>query len=351
MNNSGSLLESNSIDVLHVSEAYGGGVQSAISRYIENSPDFNHHVLVRARSAHDIGENSSATMEGFNGTLPAFLLYVRSYVRKTQPRVVHFHSSMAGIARALIPSTDTRIVYTPHAYAFLRRDYGRILRSMYLTAEILLTRRKQTVAAISPYEFSSAVRLAGPRAKVVYVPNVVPRGKSIPKSVPTSDLRPKVVMVGRISVQKDPDFFVQTVLASNADVQWMWVGDGDAEMKAKLVDAGVLVTGWLPNDEVHRHVASADLYLHTALWEGAPITLLEAASLGTPVLARGIDCLEGLGFALTANDPVGAAHAVDRFFADEEFRRAACTATEDSIEVHSPEVQRDALEILYGRQQ
>ncbi|MFE4498554.1 glycosyltransferase family 4 protein [Rhodococcus sp. NPDC056743] len=348
MNNTSSTLECKSIDVLHVSEAYGGGVQSAISRYIENSPSFTHHVLVRVRAEHNIGEHSTATMEGYDGSLPSFLLHVRAYIQKTRPRVVHLHSSLAGLLRAFILPSETKIVYTPHAYAFLRRDYGRFMRMAYRATEVLLTQRKQTVAGISPFEVSSAVRLAGARANVVYIPNVVPHRNQPPKFTSTSDALPKVVMVGRISEQKDPDFLVQTALASNAQVQWIWVGDGDSDMRTKLTNAGVVVTGWLPNDQVYRHLASADLYLHTAQWEGAPITLLEAASLGTPVLVRGIDCLEGLGFAMTSNDATGAAIAVDRFFTDQKFQRAARAATEDSLEVHSPEVQSRALEILYG---
>ncbi|PSR43716.1 hypothetical protein C7T36_06560 [Rhodococcus sp. AD45-ID] len=319
-----------------------------MSRYIENSPDFSHRVLVRARSAHDIGEHSTATMEGYSGSLPSFLLYVRSYIQKTRPRVVHFHSSLAGLVRAIMFPSDTKIVYTPHAYAFLRRDYGPLLRTAYLAAEVVLTQRAQTVAAISPFEVSSAVRVAGPRAEVVYIPNVVPNKTRPSITMPMQAEPPKVVMVGRISQQKDPSFLVQTIRASKANIQWIWVGDGDSDMRAMLIDAGVSVTGWLPNDQVHRHLASADLYLHTAQWEGAPITPLEAASLGTPVLVRGIDCLEGLGFATTENDPVSTANAVDRFFADPEFQDAARAATEDSLAVHSPEVQRQALEYLYG---
>ncbi|MDI9915073.1 glycosyltransferase [Rhodococcus sp. IEGM 1379] len=158
----------------------------------------------------------------------------------------------------------------------------------------------------------------------------------------------EVVMVGRISAQKDPGFYASAARAARSNVRWTWVGDGDAVMRSDLEQAGVTVTGWLPNAQVRQHLARADLYLHSARWEGAPVTLLEAAAVGTPVLARGIAELEGLGFPLIEDCPDAAACAVDRFFADLDFREGVRKATSESVEIHSPLVQNRALEALYG---
>ncbi|MBM4529976.1 glycosyltransferase [Rhodococcus hoagii] len=119
--------------------------------------------------------------------------------------------------------------------------------------------------------------------------------------------------VGRISAQKDPSFLARVVeRVGDPSLTWTWIGDGEPTLKQELIDAGVNVTGWLPNGEALKRMAEADLYFHPARWEGAPMTLLEAVSLGTPVLTREIETLGGLGFASAGADPDGAATAVRR---------------------------------------
>nr|WP_296773617.1 glycosyltransferase [Rhodococcus sp. (in: high G+C Gram-positive bacteria)] len=337
------------VDVLHISEAYGGGVQSAMSRYMENSPKLSHQVLVRTRTQHDISEACSADLISFDGSLPGFLRAARSHIMQTKPNAVHLHSSFAGLLRLFDYGPDIKIIYTPHAYAFLRRDCSALARTAYRFAEVALSKRTQTIAAISPFEAASAARMAGRSTEVTYLPNVVAETTHSMRPVTDPRDRPEVVMAGRISAQKDPLFFAEAARASRSDVRWTWVGDGDADMREVLEQAGVSVTGWLPSELVKKHIAAADLYLHSAIWEGAPITLLEAAAVGTPILARGVESLVGLGYPLTGDCPRAAAADVDRFFADRTFSGNASAATTDSVEVHSPLAQSSALSALYRR--
>ena len=71
--------------------------------------------------------------------------------------------------------------------------------------------------------------------------------------------------------------------------------------------AGVEVTGWLEQDVAVKEIADCDVYLHTAAWEGYPMTILEAFELGMPVVARTIHALtsEPRGARLVA-DPAAA---------------------------------------------
>lgn len=336
------------IDILHISEAYGGGVQSAVSRYIEHSPDLNHRILVRARVSHDIEENCPASVTRYRGSIFSFLLFARSLILETNPRVVHLHSSFAGLLRAF-PLPGIKVIYTPHAYAFLRRDQSVTARATYWIVESILSKRAQTIAAISPFEVSVAAKLSSAHTQVSYLPNVV--SGEVGKLQPTGrkGRTPVVVTVGRVSAQKDPLFFSDVARAARLQIQWVWVGDGDSTLKNELESAGVQVTGWMPNEEVHNEIARADLYFHSAEWEGAPITLLEAAAIGTPVLARGIETLAGLGFPLTEDSPFAAARAIERFFGDDDYGRRIRQATSDSVEVHSPRVQASVLKSLYGQ--
>ncbi|WP_241665747.1 glycosyltransferase [Prescottella subtropica] len=338
------------LDVLHVSEAYGGGVQTAINRYIENSPFCSHAMFVRVRDAHDVGQLPDVEVVRMQGSMPRFVRTARRVIRERRPRVVHLHSSFAGTLRAF-DFPDVKVVYTPHSYAFLREDVHPAVRAGYLGAEYLLSRRSgHVIAAISPHEAAAASRLTTGRSSVSYLPNVAGdvgdgcRSVSVP-----APGRTQVVTVGRISAQKDPGFLANVVrLVDDPSIEWTWIGDGDEPMKRELVSAGVSVTGWIPNAEVLERMSRADLYLHPARWEGAPMTLLEATALGTPVLVREVDTLRGLGFASAGVEAADVAAAVTRFAHDPDSRESVRRRAAESVTVHSAAAQRRALAHLYS---
>lgn len=98
-----------------------------------------------------------------------------------------------------------------------------------------------------------------------------------------------MVVVGRISPQKDPDFLLNTLInlklyPEGRNITLHWLGGGPPEMEKKLLDAGIEVSGMIPHTQLMQRLNDADLYLHTAAWEGMPLTLLEAAKLNIPMV-------------------------------------------------------------------
>ena len=97
----------------------------------------------------------------------------------------------------------------------------------------------------------------------------------VPPSVPT------VVGSGRLVPQRRP---IETAamlqrLAPHARVRWLGgAGAGPYAERSSIAlrDAGVEVTGWLPNADVRTALRAATAYLHWTTWDGLPITVLEA---------------------------------------------------------------------------
>jgi glycosyltransferase involved in cell wall biosynthesis len=99
----------------------------------------------------------------------------------------------------------------------------------------------------------------------------------------------RIVTVGRVAPQKDPDMFVQIVsmLRAADDVEATWVGDGISHARDRLELSGVAVTGWLPVQQVPAAISGHSVYLHTAGWEAAlPIAAIDAMDAGLPVVVR-----------------------------------------------------------------
>jgi glycosyltransferase involved in cell wall biosynthesis len=286
--------------VLHVVEALGGGVMAAVGDYVSSaSPEFRHALLARVRPGHDTGDLWGVPLIPFRSDRPGpgMIAQVNQVVRRLRPQVVHAHSSWAGLVVRLANVPRDRIAYTPHCYAFERTDRGRGVRGAFGLAEWLLAGRTGLVVAVSPREAQLAHRLGAGR-RVRYVPNVVPVLDEVRPAPVPGERRPVVVAgVGRLMAQKDPAWFADVVRAARrrgAEIDAVWLGGGEPAAEAALERAGVRVSGWIPRAELLARLAGADVYVHSAAWEGAPLALLEAVALGVPVIARDIPALRSM---------------------------------------------------------
>ncbi|MFT4343692.1 MAG: glycosyltransferase family 4 protein [Candidatus Woesearchaeota archaeon] len=113
---------------------------------------------------------------------------------------------------------------------------------------------------------------------------------------PREQLSPEdkvVLFLGRITVQKGPDWFLyaaKMVAEHYPNVKFIVSGSGDMEsfMISKAAELGlgdkVLFTGFLRGKDIDRAYRMADLYVMPSISEPFGITPLEAMRNGTPVL-------------------------------------------------------------------
>ena len=121
----------------------------------------------------------------------------------------------------------------------------------------------------------------------------------IEKKVNTSN-KMTIISVGRLSIQKNPKLFNDIALEfnDNPNVQFIWCGDG--ELKSELTSPNIKCTGWIERKELENYLSNADIYLSTSLWEGLPLSVLEAMSIGLPMVLSNCvgnrDLVENNGF-------------------------------------------------------
>jgi glycosyltransferase involved in cell wall biosynthesis len=236
--------------------------------------------------------------------------------RQLQPDVIHLHSSKAGVlgrVAAFLTGYGKRTFYSPHGFAFLREDVSSIKRTLYLIFERIAAFLRGTLVACS----ESEQRLAQDRVnhpRVVLVENGV-EIEHIEEAKGSATGRLRIVTSGRLCYQKAPWRFRD--LARNlADlpVDFVWIGSGDFEKHLSIPDGhsvALTSTGWLDRADVLMEVAQSDIFVMTSLWEGMPLSLIEAQAAGLPaVVPDVIGCRDVVrhgetGFVCKSDDELG----------------------------------------------
>lgn len=339
--------------VIHVTESFGGGVAAAIRDYCRNSPDAEHHLVFAPRDdapvdPSDMGEFASVT-ELRAGHFRR-IGDLRRYVRKHPNAVVHAHSSFAGAyVRAAILKSDRRpIIYTPHCYGFERRDSGAPTRSLFWLLEWIFSFNTSAFAACSKREEKLSNWPMAP-ARSVHVPNVASCDVGSASRPIDLDRVRNVVGAGRLGPQKDPLFFRDCIRAlrdAGYEIEATWIGGGDPDTELMLTEAGISITGWLSRREVLERFKGADVYFHSAKWEGFPIAVLEASLMGIPIVARDIAAFTGIEMPLlinSAEDLVGSWCDLQSAEVRRDMVKSASEALADCNDV----AQAEALRNLY----
>ena len=110
---------------------------------------------------------------------------------------------------------------------------------------------------------------------------------------PISDQEKIVLFLGRVTIQKGPDYFVETakkVLEYEKNVRFMIAGSGDMlnRMVRRVAELGIAdkvhFLGFLQGADVHKAFQMADLYVMPSVSEPFGLVALEAMKNNTPVL-------------------------------------------------------------------
>lgn len=83
----------------------------------------------------------------------------------------------------------------------------------------------------------------------------------------------KVCTIGRIGFQKNPKMFNE-IAEQFPDIEFTWIGEG--ELRNELTSKNISITGWLERKDVLKELNKNDIFILPSLWEGLPISLLEA---------------------------------------------------------------------------
>ncbi len=325
-------ISSCNIVILHITAALGGGVVNSIAQLVQAqsadgmSVTVAHSIRSETPKEEDLQKlfpapakrivlpmvTSVSPLNDFRG-----LIAIIRLIKLLQPDIVHLHSSKAGVLGRIaswLMNLESRTFYSPRGFSFLRLDVTNVTRQMYIASEKIASLFGGTLIACSASEAQCAIDyLAG--KKVVLVENCVDTA-AVLTAQPLQTDRVRVVTSGRICYQKAPWRFRQ--LATSCDspnVDFVWIGDGELLQHLQvsgLMPVNLMVTGWMHRSQVFEEIARSDIFLLSSLWEGMPLSLIEAQVAGLPaVVSDVVGCRDVVkdgvtGFVCRSDDELAA---------------------------------------------
>lgn len=267
---------------------------------------------------------------------------VKQFIKRKKIDIVHAHGTRANsnilwAARSLhIP-----VAYTVHGWSF-HPDQKPLVRHLRIMGEHYLTARSTVNLSVSKSNQQSGKKFIQSFNSIV-INNGIDQKKFNPDkqypnirkelAIPADAIL--ILFIARFTSHKQPLTLIHAfkkAVASNPSLHLLMVGDGDQKEEAieliSKLNLSTNITLLSFRQDVPAILAASDIFVLPSLWEGLPIGLLEAMSMGKAVIASNVDGTSEIiehkrnGWLVETNDLVNnTAEALLNLSKDPELRR------------------------------
>jgi glycosyltransferase involved in cell wall biosynthesis len=267
---------------------------SCILGCIQESPDAPPEIAVRARQA-GIPTVPFPMKRGFN---LRGIRKITAFVRENGVNIVHNHGYKPNLFMAAVPR-EFKTLSTAH----LRARHTALKGRLYEWLDARALRRMDRVAAVSGAVAEDLARAGVPRDKIKLVRNGIPA--ILPSARNPSGIRERfgipaggfvIGAVGRLAKQKGHEYLLKAMASLPPGIReshLVIAGEGPLRdsLERQIEELGlrrrVRLAGYIR--EMDEFLSMIDLYVLPSLFEGLPMSLLEAMQAGKPVVAAAVD--------------------------------------------------------------
>ena len=255
-----------------------------------------------ASSINGLALKKSRFLEHSINPLKDFLALIElcRFIKKNNIDIVHTHSSKAGILgrwAARLAGAKV-IIHTVHGWSF-NNYQAWLVKMIFIWLEKISARITDKLIVVSNYDKEKGLAYGiGDNDKYTLIHYGIDyaafqaEGEDERRSLGINADDLAVGMISCLKPQKCPQDFIKLACSINKtmpNVKFVLVGDGilrirvEKLIKALKLQPQLILTGW--RKDIPAILRSLDIFVLTSLWEGMPISILEAMATSRPVIA------------------------------------------------------------------
>jgi glycosyltransferase involved in cell wall biosynthesis len=256
---------------------------------------------------------------------------LRQAIKSVAPDVVAGHSSVAGFLARLATFNKIPTTFTIHGWSF--EGAVGFKKNLWIALEKIAARFNEVLICESKkIQNQALIHNIVPAAKLRMIYNGIEFSNIEKVDSPAGLVT--IIFIGRFSSQKDPVLLVEAYSNLPQDLkdksQLVLLGDGDDRMKVtQLIESkgleNIRLLGNVSREVMFKELAGADCLALTTNWEGIPYTIIEAMSLGLPVIASDVGSISEVvnttnGFLVPQGDATAVTKALAEVITSRELR-------------------------------
>lgn len=369
-----SMIDLFNMDNIHILQSLGFQVDVACN-FKNGSITSNERVEELKKELRELGVNIHdipipRSMFKINDILKSLILTKRLY-NNNNYQFVHCHSPIGGVVSRLAAITyrkrGLKVIYTAHGFHFFK---GAPLKNwiLFYPIEKICSNWTDVLITINNEDFN----IANDKFKannVIYVPGIGVHVDEIQnQKIDIDSMRKElglksddyvIMSIGQISIRKNQKVIIEAIsLINNPKVKYVIVGFGELEEelqnlanKLNVIDR-VIFTGYRQDAKALLHCA--DLFAFPSLQEGLPASLMEAMSVGLPVVCSDIrgnnDLIENDigGYLCNSNDYKSFAKKIDYLLNNKDIALKMGKYNQNNILNYDTKVVIDEMKNIYN---
>jgi len=252
--------------------------------------------------------------------------------------ILHLQSSKAGAVGRLARIGRSQItVYTPHLLRTASPGLGKFAKSAFAFAERTLARLTDRIIAVSQFEYDHALGIGLPKEKLRLInigsdPQPFEDRTKLLESFQIDQDKIVIGFIGRLALQKNPTLLIEAFNACKykSKAQLVMIGSGPLQGECETIVRQLhleSIVSFIGDVEGHSWLGAFDIFALSSASESFPYVVLEAASVGKPILSTNVGSIpeflvsEVNGLIVPCGDVEAFANALDRLIESKVLRK------------------------------